>query len=111
MGLFGKWRQRERTPAQEEPALTEKINDAEKEMVAIRARQTFLEVLTLLLVTELPPKKREALMEKLQERVRGLIVMPPPAYIPPHRQDDFHEELRRIMQVFIERTPGQKPTV
>ena len=111
MGLFGKWRQQERTPPKEEHAPPkEETIDIEKAMAAIGARQAFLEALTLHLVGELPPKKRDSLLEQLQKYVRGLIRLPPPVYVPPHRREDFQDELRRAMQILVEKTTRPKST-
>src|ERR1700676_3880 len=98
MGLFGKWRQEERDDVK-----TKELDDMEKAIAMISARLRFLEALTSHLVAELPPKKRDSLLEQVREVVGGLKVFPPPTHVPPGREQEFHA-LSSAMQVIIEKT-------
>jgi hypothetical protein len=100
MGLFGRRRQQER----------DNVNDMEKAIAVISARLRFLEALTSHLVAELPPKKRDSLLEQVREVVGGLEVLPPPTHVPPGREQEFHNELSSAMQVLIEKTTKRRPT-
>jgi hypothetical protein len=102
MGWFGKRRQ-------QESALDKEI-DLEKAIAAIIARQALLQALTFRLVAELSPKKRDSLLEELQEVVRGLMICPPRAYVRSYKQEDFKDELSHAMQVLLDRTTKPKPT-
>ena len=106
MGLFGKWRQQEGAPEKTE----EQAIDLVKAIAVIGARQAFLQALTWHLVTELPPKKRDYLLEELQEAVRGWMILPPPVYVSSHTEQDFRDELRRAMQILIEKSTRPKPS-
>ena len=101
MGLFGKWRQQERAP--------EETIEVEKALAVIGARLTFLEALTLHLVTELPPKKRDHLLGQLQQVVGEFMMFPPPDYVSSHLKRDFRDELRRAMQILIEKSTTPTP--
>ena len=72
MGLFGRRRQQER----------DNVNDMEKTIAVISGRLRFLEALTSHLVAELPPKKRDSLLEQVREVVGGLKVLPSPTHVP-----------------------------
>ena len=100
MGLFGRRRQQER----------DNVNDMEKTIAVISGRLRFLEALTSHLVAELPPEKRDGLLEQVREVVGGLEVLPPPAHVPPGRAQEFQNELRSAMQVVIEKTTNRRPT-
>ena len=99
MGLFGKQRQEERDNVK-----TKELDDVEKAIAVISARLRFLEALTSHLVAELPPKKRDSLLEQVREVVGGLEVLPPPTHVPRGREQEFHNELSSAMQVIIEKT-------
>ena len=105
MGLFGKRRQEERDNVK-----TKELDDVEKAIAVISARLRFLEALTSHLVAELPPKKRDSLLEQVREVVGGLEVLPPPTHVPPGREQEFYNELSRAMQVLIEKTTKRGPT-
>jgi hypothetical protein len=98
MRLFSKRAQQGYEHPKEEP------DDIAKAIALISARQTFLEALTSQLVAELPPKKRDNLLQQLREVVRGLTLLPPPIHMQSHREQDFYDELRRVMQILIEKT-------
>ncbi len=100
MGLFGRRRQQER----------DNVNDMEKTIAVISGRLRFLEALTSHLVAELPPEKRDGLLEQVREVVGGLKVLPPPTHVPPGREQEFYNELSRAMQVLIEKTTKRGPT-
>ena len=100
MGLFGRRRQQER----------DNVNEMEKAIAVISGRLRFLEALTSHLVAELPPKKRDGLLEQVREVVGGLKVLPPPTHVPPGREQEFYNELSRAMQVLIEKTTKRGPT-
>jgi len=74
----------------------------------IGARLTFLEALTSQVVAELPPERRNLLLKQLQKGVGGLIVLPPPKWVPPSGEQDFRDELRRRIRVLIEHTTNLK---
>ena len=97
MGWFRKRRQQD--------AKEEKPDET---IALIGARLTFLEALTSQLVAELPPERRNLLLEQLQEVFGGLIVLPPPKWVPPSREQDFRDELRRRIRVLIEHTTKLK---
>jgi hypothetical protein len=94
MGLFGRWRRQERAP--------ERAIDVDKALAVLGARQRLLEALTSHLVMELPPKKRDHLLQQLQQVVRESMLFPPPEYVSPDTQQHFEDELRRAMRVLIE---------
>jgi hypothetical protein len=102
MDLFGRWRRRDRA--------TEDAIDVEKALAVIGARQRFLEALTSHLVMELPPKKRDHLLRKLQQVVGEFMIFPPPEYVSSDTQQDFQDELRRAMQILIEKSTRPTPT-
>ena len=97
MGWFRKRRQQD--------AKEEQPNET---IALIGARLTFLEALTSQLVAELPPERRNLLLEQLQEVVGGLIVLPPPKWVSPSREQDFRDELSRRIRVLIEHTTKLK---
>ena len=100
MGLFGRRRQQER----------DNVNDMEKTIAVISGRLRFLEALTSHLVAELPPEKRDGLLEQVREVVGGLKALPPPTHVPPGREQEFHNQLSSAMQVLIEKTTKRGPT-
>jgi len=104
MGLFGKRRQEERDKVKKN------LDDMEKAITVISARLRFLEALTSHLVAELPPKKRDSLLEQVREVVGGLKVLPTPTHVSPGREQEFHDELSSAMQVLIEKTTKRGPT-
>jgi hypothetical protein len=97
-GFVGRRRQQER----------DNVNDMEKAIAVISGRLRFLEALTSHLVAELPPKKRDGLLEQVREVVGGLKDLPPPTHVPPGREEEY--ELSRAMQVLIEKTTKRGPT-
>jgi hypothetical protein len=105
MGLFGKRRQEERDNVK-----TKELDDMEKAIAVISGRLRFLEALTSHLVVELPPKKRDNLLEQVREVVGGLEVLPPPTHVPPGREKEFRNELSSAMQIIIEKTTNRRPT-
>src|SRR5437868_13903202 len=106
MGWFGKQRQEERDNVK-----TKELDDIEKAIAVISARLRFLEALTSHLVAELPPKKRDSLLEQVREVVGGLTALPPPTHVPPGREQEFHSELSSAMKVLIEQqTTKRSPT-
>jgi hypothetical protein len=42
------------------------------------------------------------MLVQLKEDIGGLAVLPPPTYLPSDNQQDFQDELRRAMKVFVE---------
>src|SRR5262245_42426772 len=98
MSWFGKRRQQDKK---------EKPYDTEQAIAVISADLIFLEALTSRLVAELPLNKRYRLLEQLQSVISGLIVLPPPEWAPPSREQDFRDELRRRMRLLIEQTTNQ----
>lgn len=104
MGLFGKRRQEERDNAQNEERI-----DIESAIAAISGRLRFLEALTSELVAELPQTRRDRLLQQLRDVVGELKVLPPPAYVPPGREREFHNVLGSALQVLIEKTSNLKP--
>jgi hypothetical protein len=102
MGLFGKWRS--------DNVKTKELDDIEKAIAVISARLRFLEAVTSHLVAELPPKKRDSLLEQVREVVGELKAFPPPTHVPAGREQEFHNELRSAMQVLLENTPKRRPT-
>jgi hypothetical protein len=105
MGWFGKRRQEEHDNVK-----MKEVDEMEKAIAVISARLRFLEALTLHLVAELPPKKRDSLLEQVGEVVVGLKVLPPPSHVPPGREQEFYNELNRAMQVLIEQATKRRPT-
>jgi hypothetical protein len=102
MGLFGKWRSNNMK--------TKELDDIEKAIAVVSARLRFLEAVTSHLVAELPPKKRDSLLEQVREVVGELKAFPPPTHVPAGREEEFHNELRSAMQVLFENTPKRRPT-
>jgi hypothetical protein len=104
MGLFGKRRQAGRDDVQNEERF-----DMENAIAAISGRLRFLEALTCELVAELPQTKRDRLLQQLRDVVGELKVLPPPEYVPPGREQEFHYVLGSTLQVLIEKTSNLKP--
>lgn len=108
MGLFGKRHQEEHDYRSEK----RDDNRAEAALAIVSGRLTFLQALTSHLVAELPPKKRERLLEELREVVSGLMALPPPAWVPPRGEQDYHDEIRRDLELLIEKTANlTKPII
>jgi hypothetical protein len=82
--------------------------DVEKALAEMSARLMFLEVLTSHLAAELPQKKLDVLLERLQEVVGDLVVVPPPEWVPPSREMNFDDELRSAIRLLIEKTTHLK---
>jgi len=104
MGLFGKRHQEEHVPPKEEAA------NVGKAIAAISARQRFLDTLLLELVMELSPKKRDHLLAQLKEEIAGLMILPPPDFVPPENRQDFQDELRSALKVLIEKATWPRLT-
>jgi len=96
MSFFGRRHQQERDRMEQER------DNIEKAITAMSARLKCLEALTFGLVAELSPTKRDRLLQQFQEVVGGLKILPPPTYVPNRRDQDFRDELNRVMQIFIE---------
>jgi hypothetical protein len=79
-------------------------HDMDEAITAISARLRFLEVLTADLVAELPPTKRDRLLQHLGETIRELRVFPLPTSVPPGKEQEFHDVLRSAVQVLIEKS-------
>ena len=97
MSFFSKWRQQERENTEKEER-----HDMDKAITTISARLKFLETLTAELVAELPPTKRARILQNLREAARGQMIFPPPTYVPPGKEQEYHDELRRAVEVLIE---------
>jgi hypothetical protein len=91
MAWFGRRRQQER----------DNVNDMERAIAVISARLRFLEALTPYLLAELPPERRDGLLEQVRKAVGGLKVLPPPTHVPPGREQEFYNELSRAMIVSL----------
>jgi hypothetical protein len=98
MTFFWKRRQQERDQMEKEARY-----DIDEAITTISARLRFLEALTADLVAELPPTKRDRLLQHLEEIVRDLRVLPPPMYVPPGKEQQFHGVLRSAVQVLVEK--------
>lgn len=97
MSLFGKRLKKKLPP-------TEETIDIEKALAEIGARQKVLEALTLEIIKDLTPKKRESLLARLNERVVELATLPPPGYVSSHKQTHFQRELHTVVRVLVERS-------
>src|SRR5262245_4825565 len=104
MGLFGRWREQERDNVQ-----IEERYDIENAIAVISARLRFLEALTCELVAELPPTKRDRVLQQLREVVGELKIFALPSHVPPRREQEFHKILSSALQVLLERTSNLKP--
>jgi len=104
MRLFGRQRQQERDNVQHEERY-----DIENAIAAISARLRVLEALTCELVTELPPTKRDRVLQQLREVVGELKMLPPPVHVPPGREQEFYNVLGSALQVLIEKATNHKP--
>jgi hypothetical protein len=98
MTFFWKRRQQERYHVEKEAHY-----DMDEAITTISARLRFLEALTVDLVAELPPTKRDRLLQHLEEIVSDLRVLPPPMYVPPGKEQQFYGVLRSAVQVLIEK--------
>ena len=97
MSFFWKRRQQERDNMEKQDRY-----DMDKAITTISARLRFLEALTADIVAELPPTKRDRLLQHLREVVRELNILPPPISVPPGKEQEFHDVLRSAVQVLIE---------
>ena len=97
MSFFSKWRQQERENTEKEER-----HDMDKAISTISARLKYLETLTAELVAELPPTKRARILQNLREAAREQKIFPPPTYVPPGKEQEYHDELRRAVEVLIE---------
>jgi hypothetical protein len=97
MSFFSKWRQQEHENTEKEER-----HDMDKAITTISARLKFLETLTAELVAELPPTKRARILQNLREAARGQMIFPPPTSVPPGKEQEYHDELRRAVEVLIE---------
>jgi hypothetical protein len=96
MRFFGKRRPQKHDDAAER-------DEIEKAIAAMSARLEGLEALTFGLVAELPSNKRDRLLQRFREVCAERCVLPPPKCVPDHRVEDFRNELRRVMQIYIEK--------
>ena len=103
MSFFWKRRQQERDNMEKPDRY-----DLDKAITTISARLRFLEALTADIVAELPPTKRDRLLQHLREVVRELNILPPPTSVPLGKEQEFHDVLRSAVQVLIE---NSKPKV
>jgi len=101
MNWFGKRNQQD---AEQE----EQPYDTEKAIAVLSARLIFLEALTSHLVSELPPKKRDHLLEQVQEAIRGLMAFPSPEWVSPSGEQNFRDEMHRDLRLFVEKTTNLK---
>jgi hypothetical protein len=99
MSFFWNRRQQERDNIEKEER-----HDMDEAITTISARLRFLEALTADLVAELPPTKRDRLLQHLGEVVRELHILPPPVSVPPGKEQQFHDVLRSAAQVLIEKS-------
>jgi hypothetical protein len=97
MSFFWKRRQQDRDNTEKEQR-----HDMERAITAISARLKFLEALTAELISELPPTKRARVLQNLRQFVREQKILPPPTSVPPDKQQEFHDELRRAVDILIE---------
>jgi hypothetical protein len=98
MRFFWKRRQQERDNMEKE-----RRYDMEKAITTISARLRFLEALTADLVCELPPTRRDRVLQHLGEVVRELNILPPPISVPPGKEQEFRDALRSAAQVLLEK--------
>jgi hypothetical protein len=99
MNFFWKRRHEER-----DNMVKEERYDMDEAITTISARLRFLEALTADLVAELPPAKRDRLLQHLGEVVRDLRVLPTPMSVPPGKDQEFHDALRIAVQVLVEKS-------
>ena len=97
VNFFWKRRQRERDEMEKEDR-----HHMGRAIAAISGRLRFLEALTADLVAELSPAKRDRLLQHLRDVVRELKILPPPIGVPPGKEQEFHDELRRALEILIE---------
>ena len=76
--------------------------DMEKAIARVSARLKFIEAFTAELVAELPPTKRARALQNLREVVREQKIFPPPTSVPPGKEQEYHDEIRRAVEVLIE---------
>jgi hypothetical protein len=95
------WKRRHQEP---DNMVKEERYDVNEAITTISARLRFLEALTADLVAELPPAKRDRLLQHLGEVVRDLRVLPPPMSVPPGKEQEFHDVLRSAVQVLVEKS-------
>ena len=97
------WKRREQEP---EPDNVEKEqrHDMDEAITSISARLRFLEALTADLVAELPPTKRDRLLQHLGDVVRDLHVLPPPVSVPAGKEQEYHDVLRSAVQILLEKS-------
>ena len=95
------WKRREQ---ERDSMAKEERHDMDEAITTISARLRFLEALTADLVAELPPAKRDRLLQHLGEVVRELYVLPPPISVPVGKEQQFHDTLRSAVQVLIEKS-------
>lgn len=101
MRFFWKWRQQERDNMDDSLQKGER-HDMEKAITRVSARLKFLEALTAELFAELPPTKRARVLQNLREVVREQKIFPPPTSVPPGKEQEYHDEIRRAVEVLIE---------
>ena len=99
MRFFWRWRQQERDNRDDR---LQKDDRYEKGITRVSARLKFLEALTIELLAELPPNKRARVLHNLREAVREQKIFPPPTSVPPGKEQEYHDEMRRAVEVLIE---------
>jgi hypothetical protein len=99
MRFFWRWRQQERDNMDDRPQNDDRY---EKAITRVSARLKFLEAFTIELLAELPPTKRARVLQNLREAVREQKIFPPPTSVPPGKEQEYHDEMRRAVEVLIE---------
>ena len=94
---------------QQERDNVEKRYDMDEAISTISARLRCLEVLAADLVAELPPTKRDRLLQHFGEAVRELQAFPTPRSVPPGKEQEFHNALRSAMKILIEKSERKIP--
>jgi hypothetical protein len=95
------WKRREQEP---DTMAKEERHDMDEAITAISARLRVLEALTADLVGELPPNKRDRLLQHLGDVVRELHVLPAPVSVPAGKEQEYHDVLRSAVQILIEKS-------
>jgi hypothetical protein len=101
MRFFWKWHRQERDNRDDSRQKDERY-DMEKAITRVSARLKFLEAFTAELVAELPPTKRARVLQNLREVVREQKIFPPPTSVPPGKEQEYQDEIRRAVEVLIE---------
>jgi len=82
----------------------EKRYDMDEAITMISARLRLLEAFAADVVAELPPTKRDRILQHLGEVVREQQVFPPPGSVPPGKEQQFQEVLRSAMRILSEKS-------